>query len=185
MVDLKHVSPSVTPNGRNPKFPFHWILLILLGCFGIIMAYEKFDDFVKRKPDGGYELKEERRDQLNDKVRRMRSEAEQYVLRASRNGFYECLHCPQGVFYLYKGEVWKYGVTTRGKLGRYKPQYLKRMGLIYEMQFRGSLQQAMELELIKIGQYPLLPENLSRPDKPEGELIRYKLARPPGQATDS
>jgi hypothetical protein len=59
------------------------------------------------------------------------------------------------------------------------------MGLIYEVQYQGSLQRAMELELIKIGQYPLLPENLDRPDKPQGELIRYKLARPPGQATDS
>lgn len=185
MLDVKRVSPQVAPQKRDPKFPLKWIFLILLGCFGVIMAYEKFDDFVKRKSDGTYELQEERKDKLNDRVKRMRSEAEQYVLRASKNGFYECLHCPNGVFYLYKGEAWKYGVTTRGKFGRYKPQYLKRMGLIYEMQYSGSLQQAMELELIKIGQYPLLPENLARPDKPTGELIRYKLARPPGQATDS
>lgn len=185
MVEIKQPSAPVTSHERDPKSPLKWIFLFLFISFGAYMAYEKFDDFVKRKPDGTYELKEQRREQLNDRVKRMRSEAEQYVLRASKNGFYECLHCPNGVFYLYKGEVWKYGVTTRGKFGRYNPKFLRRMGLIYEVQYQGNLQKAMELELIKIGQYPLLPENLARPDKPKGELIRYKLARPPGQATDS
>lgn len=176
----------VTPGRkrRNARLPFYGLLFLLV-AFLSYMAFEKFDDFVRKNPDGGYELREKRKDKLNDRVIRLRTEAEQYVLRAVRNGYYQCLHCPNGVFYLYANEVWKFGTTIRGESGRYKPQYLSRMGLRYDVEYRGTIQKAMEMETIRIGQYPLLPENISRPDKPKGEFIRYKLARPPGQATDS
>lgn len=155
------------------------ILPILFLLFGLLyMAYESFDDFVKRNPDGTYELKDKRKDKLNDKVRRMRESAETYRLVARRNGYYQCLHCPNGTFYLYKGEIAKIGVTIQGEANRYKPQYLRRMNLEYITIYKGSVQKAKELEVVEIGKYPLSEENISRPDKPQGELLRYKLARP-------
>lgn len=183
MISVKEAPPIPDP-GKQPAFPFRW-LLILLGCLAIYMAFESFDDFVEKKPDGSYELKQKRKDQLNDKVRRMREEAEVYYLLASKDGYYECLHCPNGVFYLYKDEIWKVGITIRGQEGRYKMKYLRRMGLRYKVIYRGNIQRAQELEVIEIGSYPLKPENLQRPDKQQGQLIRYKLARPPGQNSDS
>lgn len=185
MVAPTQPRPAGMPPEKQSRSPYRWLLLVIVFGFIVFMAFEKFDDFVQRNPDGTYVLKKKRRDQLNDKVHRMREETEQYVLRASKSGYYQCLHCPNGVFFLHANEVWKYGITTQGKYGRYKPQYLRRMGLIYEVQYIGNLQKAMEQELIKIGNYPLLPENLARPDRSSSEEIRYKLARPPGQATDS
>ena len=183
MLSTKKASPADLP-WLDPNFHFRWIFVLLFGL-GIYMAFESFDDFVEKGPDRGYELKQERKDKLNDKVRRMREEAEVYYLLASKNGYYECLHCPNGVFFLYKDEIWKIGTTIQGKEKRYKPKYLKRMGLNYKVIYRGNLQKAQELEVIEIGNYPLKPENLQRPDKPLGQLIRYKLARPPGQNSDS
>lgn len=183
MISVKEAPPIPDP-GKQPAFPFQWIL-ILLGCLAIYMAFESFDDFVEKKPDGSYELKQRRKDQLNDKVRRMREEAEVYYLLASKDGYYECLHCPNGVFYLLKDEIWKVGITIQGEEGRYKLKYLRRMGLRYKAIYRGNIQRAQEMEVIEIGSYPLKPENLQRPDKPQGQLIRYKLARPPGQNSDS
>lgn len=191
--DHTHQSSGTGSSQPNNKPYLLYLILIGLGLLLIFMAYEKFEDFVKKERDGVYELKQPRKDQLNDKVKRMRKKAEQYALRATRDGWYECLHCKQGVFYLMKGEVWKYGTTIQGETGRYKPEYLKRMGLFYEVQYVGSMQGALEQELIKIGAYPLLPENLSRPDerkvmaesnKGGDPILRYKLARPPGQLND-
>jgi len=164
---------SPTPVGKSRTLPILFLLFALL-----YFAYESFDDYVKRNPDGTYELKEKRKAQLNDKVRRMRESAETYRLVARRNGYYQCLHCPNGTFYLYKGETAKIGITIQGESKRYKPKYLKRMNLEYVTIYKGTVQKAKELEVIEIGKYPLSEENLSRPDKPQGELIRYKLARP-------
>lgn len=140
--------------------------------------YETFDDFVKHNPDGTFELKPQRKTKLNADVKRMREEAEQYVLLAKEDGYYQCLHCPRGTFYLFKGEVAKVGVTRQGEEGRYDRNYYTRMKLDYKTEYRGTLQKAMEAELVRIGNYPLTPENLARPDQSEEGVDRYKLARP-------
>lgn len=183
MIKTKEVAPEKLPI-KSPISPFKWLLILVVGL-AIYMAFEKFSDFAHKKPDGTYELKEERKYQLNDKVKRMREQAETYYLLASTNGYYQCLHCPNGVFYLYQEEIWKIGTTIQGKENRYKTKYLDRMGLRYKVIYRGTLQKAQELEVIEIGRYPLKKENLQRPDKPQGQFIRYKLARPPGQNSDS
>lgn len=50
--------------------------------YGYLYGLWKFSDFVRKKPDGTYKLKEERKHQLNDKVRHMREQAETYYLLA-------------------------------------------------------------------------------------------------------
>lgn len=152
--------------------------------FSIYFAYEKWSDFAYETPDGTIELKDERRDQLNDKVRRMRKGCEVYSLRAKKDGVYECLHCPQGVFFLKKNEVWKYGMTIQGDK-RYKAAKLRRLNLYRKREYVGNCQEAMELELVLIGSYPQLPENTVRPIRAtNSEPYRYRLARPPGNLTD-
>lgn len=139
--------------------------------------YETFEDFTQKKEDGTYELRQSRKDKLNSDIKRMREDAEQYILLAKSDGYYQCLHCPRGTFYLYQGEVAKVGTTIQGE-DRYDSNWLKRMNLQYSVEFRGTSQQALEREKIRIGMYPLTEENLQRPDQSEGGIDRYKLARP-------
>ena len=139
--------------------------------------YETFDDFTQKKEDGTYELRSSRKDKLNSDIKRMRENAEQYVLLAKSDGYYQCLHCPRGTFYLYAGEVAKVGTTIQGE-DRYDGNWLNRMNLQYAVEFRGNVQQVLEREKIRIGMYPLTEENLARPDQPEEGIDRYKLARP-------
>lgn len=145
--------------------------------------FENFDDFVERKADGTYDLKPERKRKLNEDILRMRQGAEQYVLVAAEDGNYECLTCPRGVFFLYKGEIAKIGTTVQGE-GRYDANWLKRMKLKYVSEFRGNVQQVLEKEKIRLGLYPLEVENLRRPNEPRGGIDRYKLARPPLNTLD-
>lgn len=140
--------------------------------------FETFDDFIQRNSDGTFELKPERKKKLNTDVKRMREETEQYVLLAKEDGYYQCLHCARGTFYLYKGEIAKVGITRQGEEGRYDHNYYNRMKLEYKTEYRGTFQKAMEAEIIRIGSYPLTPENLVRPDQSENGVDRYKLARP-------
>lgn len=144
---------------------------------------EKFGDFVEQKTDGTYDLKPERKKKLNEDIRRIREGADQYVLIALENGNYQCLHCPRGVFYLYKGEIAKIGTTIQGE-DRYDPNWLSRMNLQYRVEFRGNVQQVLEKEKVRLGLYPLTQENLNRPDQPKGGVDRYKIVRPPLNTKD-
>lgn len=99
-------------------------------------------------------------------------EAEQYALLAKADGWYQCLHSGKPTYYLRTGEVWKYGVTTKGELGRYQTRFLLRNNVIYLVEFRGNIAECLKQEQIKLFFYPFLPENLARP--PE-----MRLPRPP------
>ena len=143
-----------------------------------------FDDFVKQKEDGSYELRSARLAARDRGLERLREEAEQYVLLARENGEYPCAHCPEGKFYLQKNEVAKVGVTLRGAAGRYTQKFYADNRLRYLVEYRGSLQEALEREFLRLIDYPLTPENLARPDKPDGGLLRYKLGRPPLNPVD-
>lgn len=106
--------------------------------------------------------------------------AEQYALLARDNGYYPCLSCKaSGVdsiqIFLFRGEVWKYGTTTKGERGRYR-KTLSSQNLIYLRQFVGTLPECLKQEKIKIYQYPLLPECLKR---------NFHLIRPPGNKQDN
>ena len=114
----------------------------------------------------------------------MREEAEQYVLLALKDGLYECLTCPNGTFYLLKGEVAKVGTTVRGEDGRYPKAYYDRNRLRYQTEYRGDKLTAEIREFLRLVNYPLLQENLDRPARPQGGVERYRLARPPMNPVD-
>lgn len=136
----------------------------------------KWDDFAYIDEDGKAKLKPERITEIQRKLKEY-DEAEQYVLLAKIDGWYSCPHCEQGTFYLLKGEVAKYGITKKGGSGRYDRDYLYRMKLDYQVQFRGNYADCLKAELAQIAKYPLLHENLRR----DPEL---RLARPPMNLQD-
>ncbi len=51
-------------------------------------------------------------------------DSEQYALIAKKDGWYPCLHSGRTTFFLKAGEVWKYGVTSKGQFGRYTAIFL-------------------------------------------------------------
>jgi len=125
--------------------------------------------------DGNVILAPHRKEKLEKKVKEL-SEAEQYALLASANGWYPCFSCPDSnIIYLNKGEVWKYGFSTKGKT-RYASNFYKAMRLTYLTQLTGTVEECMQEEVKKIINYPTLPEALAR------QII---LERPPGNKIDS
>lgn len=108
-----------------------------------------------------------------DKDQRELEEAEQYVLVARSAGMYPCYRCPSQRFFLNAGEIWKYGVTRKGARGRYSERFLMANNLNYRVQLVGDYAMCLMAEKGKLYNYPLLPENLSRPDS-------LRLLFPPG-----
>ena len=146
-------------------------LLVAALALWIIMGPK---DFIVWK-DGKPELAPWRKAKLERELEEIEN-AEQYVLLADVDGWYECFNCygkPQ--IFLFEGEVWKYGMTTKGEKGRYRAG-LPFKNLVYLTEYEGPVSECMKREKIKIYNYALLPENLKR-DKP--------LKRPPGNKQDN
>lgn len=99
-------------------------------------------------------------------------DSEQYALVATLDGWYPCLHSGRTTYYLKKGEVWKYGVTSKGKFGRYSLAFFHKYVIYYFVQFKGTFSECLKQEQIRLFNYRYLPENLARPP---GE----RLPRPP------
>jgi len=99
-------------------------------------------------------------------------EAEQYALVASLEGWYPCNHSGRTIFYLLPGEVWKYGMTTKGQVGRYSIRYLDKINVSYIVQFEGTIAECLKEEQRKLFFYPFLPENLRRAEEDQ-------IPRPP------
>ncbi|GEM_PF-382189 len=99
-------------------------------------------------------------------------DSEQYALLASMNGWYPCLHSGHSTYYLLAGEVWKYGVTSKGEFGRYRTNFLTQNKVSYLIEFKGTFSECLKQEQIKLYFYPFLPENLARPEA-------ERLPRPP------
>lgn len=102
-------------------------------------------------------------------------DSEQYALVATEDGYYACLHTGWSTYYLHAGEIWKYGVTSKGQFGRYAGKFLRNNKVSYVTQFRGNLAECLKEEQVKLFNYPYLPENLTR-------LPEFRLARPPYNA---
>ena len=79
-------------------------------------------------------------------------------------------------FFLYKGEVYKYGQTISPS-DRYSKTELARWNLEYIELLVSDLTTVTTTETILMGDYPLLPENLKRPKA-------RRLAIPPGSGTN-
>ena len=117
---------------------------------------------------------EERKDKLDQKIKELRGGAVQYALKARRSGYYTC--CDSTHIFLLQMEVWKYGVTTKkDQTRRYSLKYLNESDLLFEEQFKGTLEDCLIEEQKKIFHYALLPENLKR---------KVILIRPPGNKID-
>ncbi|MGB0930616.1 MAG: hypothetical protein ACPGVB_07565 [Chitinophagales bacterium] len=170
--ELPIFKPKMPTPKHNPK-PF--LLPLFITAFMFILGTSDFDTFVVLKDDGTYELTDKRKGKLLNELADL-EEAEQYALRAIRGGMYPCFSCLfSDSIFLYSGEIWKYGITTKGQNRRYG-RFLINMGLQYEIQYKGLLHDCLKEEKRKIYNYPLLPENLKRINK---------LGRPPGNKQDS
>ena len=99
----------------------------------------------------------------------------QYALVALKDGWFPCYNCGVAeTIYLKEGEVWKYGKTCLGEIGRYKNQ-LPYSNLVFEIEFEGSEKQCLIMEKEKIYNYPNLPECQKR---------SFILLRPAGNKID-
>jgi hypothetical protein len=143
----------------------------LCATFLIVLAALQWADVVEWV-DGAWRLTPKREAKRDKHIKNI-DDAEQYVLLAIAPGYYDCLHCPSKRIYLHTNEVWKYGVTNQGEKQRYPSQYFEQRQLRYHVQFRGTYSQCLVEEKRKLFEYPLLPENLARPDP-------LKLVLPPG-----
>ncbi len=160
---------SKEPVTKSRKQVYLFILLILIGA-AILMSDK---DFLIWKGDEP-ELAPWRKEKLEKELKEF-DEAEQYALVVFEPGLYPCFNCyGKEKIYLFSGEIWKYGVSRKGQLGRYR-QGLPHKGLIYKKEFEGKLTDCLKKEKLKIYNYALLPENLKR-EKP--------LIRPPGNKRD-
>lgn len=117
------------------------------------------------------ELKPKEKAKLDKRLREI-DDSEQYALVASIDGWYPCQHGGKTTFYLLAGEVWKYGVTSKGQFGRYSTDFLVLNNVSYVVEFKGNFSDCLKQEQIKLFNYPYLPENLARP-------VAERLPRPP------
>ncbi len=153
--------------------PGNWIRLFLLmgSVFLVVFAALQWADVVEWV-DGAWRLKPKREVERDEQIKNI-NDAEQYALIANVPGYYDCLHCPSKRMFLHTNEIWKYGVTNQGEKQRYTAQFLAKQQLAFLVQFRGTYSQCLVEEKRKLFDYPLLPENLARPDP-------QKLVLPPG-----
>lgn len=160
--------PVIEPERRT-----YWIRSILLIGLALLvcMAVLKWTDVVEWA-DGEWRLKPKREAERDRQMKKI-DEAEQYALIANIPGYYECLHCPSKRVFLKTNEIWKYGVTNQGEKQRYTTQFFEQRGLRYLVQFMGTYSQCLVEEKRKLFEYPVLPENLARPDS-------LRLVLPPG-----
>lgn len=152
--------------------------MALLAILGIVLALN-WEDITTEK-DGETVLTPDRERKIDERERRLQK-AELYALLADVDGYYECPLCPQralinGKYYLHKGNVYRYGVTTN-RVERYSTQELTRYRLKYVVLKEGTLEQCLIEETYRNAGYALLAENLARPEK-------YRLAIPPGSGVD-
>lgn len=148
---------------KNTKPPV-WPLLAVIVSIIIVCAVIVFK---KEEPSPALSPKEKAK--LEQKVKEI-DDAEQYALIAAKDGLYTCLHSGRGTCFLHKGEVFKYGVTTKGEFGRYNTSFMMKHNVIYVVEFKGNIAECLIQEQIKLFNYPYLPENLAR--LPEDQLPR-------------
>lgn len=160
---------------QPPQAPYKSVLLfIALCCILGLVAHWKRVDFLEMDDNGQPKLATSREKKMEQRLKRLQK-CEQYVIRARVSGYYPCYNCGKDTtIFLLAGEVWKYGVTIQGKNKRYRT-WLEKMNLRYRVQYRGTIQECLRQETLKIYKYPLLPENLKR---------KLPLIRPPGNKND-
>jgi len=147
------------------------IPLPLIGAIVLLLAIALFAKAGFTGENKTPELSPKEEEKLQKRLREI-DDSEQYALIAKSNGWYPCLHSGRTTVYLKAGEVWKYGVTSKGQFGRYAANFLITNNVSYDLQFRGTVSECLKQEQIKLYNYRYLPENLARPPA-------ERLPRPP------
>lgn len=145
--------------------------VLLIAAFTTLVVVALFRVFYLQDETGVPMLSPGENARLQKRLKEI-DDSEQYALVAEIDGWYPCLHSGRTIYHLKAGEVWKYGVTSKGKLGRYSAEFLFGNNVFYFVQFKGTFSECLKQEQIKLFNYPYLPESLSRP--PE-----QRLPRPP------
>ena len=153
------------PEIKTVKGP---VFLIIISALLITVLIR---NLVLQSAEPATRLSPKEKKKLEKRLREI-DESEQYALIALTDGWYPCLHSGRTSYYLKKGEVWKYGVTSKGEFGRYKAPFLIKNRVIYQAEFHGTFSECLKLEQIKLFNYPHLPENSARPPAD-------RLSRPP------
>lgn len=162
------------------------VILLIAGAFGFYMFIESYGVRAAKRQlsspivtdkEGNVKLHPKRQSKLEKELNEI-DNAQQYGLYAAIPGNYPCYTCPDGAktIFLYRNEVWKYGITRKGEKTRYPGDMLSNSKLIYVVEFEGDYAQCLKEEKRKIYNYPLLPEALKR---------KVKLFRPPGNVQDN
>ena len=107
--------------------------VIIAGALFLIVCALKWRDVIEYF-DGEPRLSSKHQQQLQRKLNELDA-AEQYALIATKEQWYPCLHSGHALYYLHVGEVWKYGVTTKGERGRYTGQFLLDNSVAYVIQY--------------------------------------------------
>lgn len=173
---ILYLDIQVKPKKKKPppnRFPWY---IFLVGLIGISIVFMAKRPFVVYDDNGQPQLSEWRKEKLEKELKNL-EHAEQYVLLATMSGTYPCFSCiDKATIRLRKNQIWKYGITTKGKEGRYEENWLRTMNLKYVIQFEGTITECLREERIKIYNYAIHPENIIR---------KKPLIRPPGNKNDS
>lgn len=158
--------------GRDNRRALLVVYMLITAVLVVLMALD-WKEVVRWVGDTA-EVSPEHLRKLDKEIREIEY-ADQYVLRAQVDGWYECLTCASKKIFLHAGEVWKYGVTRMGMSGRYGSEYLAQKNVAFFVQFSGDYAQCLIEEKKKLYFYPVLPENLARADS-------LRLTYPPGNS---
>jgi len=168
------VKKSTNKFTSDKKKPIKFLPNIFLCLLALILIFGA-KEFIEYTEEGSAILSSERAAKLAKELEEL-DNAEQYVLLAAKDGYYPCFACvDKSRIFLRKGNIFKYGVTRKGEQGRYGEWHVDQ-GLLYFIEFQGTLQECLREEKLKIYNYAIHPENLSR---------SIPLIRPPGNKQDN
>lgn len=159
------------------------LFAMILTAAILLMAIPKtWKEAVRQNEDGSYSLSREWEEAIDQKKEKIEQHL-LYVLAAAEDGVYLCKHCPTGKFYLYAGEIYRYGTTGNGKKGRgYNGTWEVKNLLVFHRIMLGDEATVKLKQAELIGSYALHPENMRRPliGEPSSKEYWYRLVLPPG-----
>lgn len=166
----------VGKNAKKPKtsFSFWAFLFLFLGiaASGIFLAISSYEKTIKKNELGEIISisTQQKAKFLADSLKL--TQCVQYALLAKSGAWYE--KCDgSGKVFLYRGEVWKYGVTCKkNPENRYPSNFYISNNVLLDIQFKGTRLACEIEEKRKLYAYPAHPENLKR-------KLSEKLILPP------